>query len=122
MEEVLKQILNKLDIMEGKVNKIDNIEKELKEIKENQNSLKEEQSIFKEEINKRLNRVEFEFIDTRVTLKNEIIPTLVTIAENQERMFTCLTNLVTTTESIKQDVAVISEHVRRHEDKLESLT
>lgn len=112
MEEVLKQILNKLDTMEEKVNKIDNIEKELKEIKE-------EQSIFKEEINKRLNRVEFEFIDTRITLKNEIIPTLVNIAENQERMFTCLVNLVTTTESIKQDVAVIGNKVRQHEDKLE---
>lgn len=41
-EQILKEILSKLNAIEEKVNKIDDIEKELKELKEGQNSLKKD--------------------------------------------------------------------------------
>ena len=41
-EQILKEILSKLNAIEEKVNKIDGIEKELKELKEGQNSLKKD--------------------------------------------------------------------------------
>jgi chromosome segregation ATPase len=39
-----------------------------------------------------------------------------------DKILSFVSNLVTTTESIKQDVTVINERVKQHEDKLELLS
>jgi hypothetical protein len=42
--------------------------------------------------------------------------------EKQDKILSFVSNLVITTEGIKQDVAVINERVKQHEDKLELLS
>ncbi len=44
------------------------------------------------------------------------------MSEKQDKILSAVSNLVVTVEGIKQDVSVISERVRQHEDKLESLS
>ncbi len=44
------------------------------------------------------------------------------MSEQQKTMVTQVVNLVTTVEGIRQEVTAIGERVRKHEDKLESLT
>ncbi|MEQ8173355.1 MAG: hypothetical protein ABRQ38_31005 [Candidatus Eremiobacterota bacterium] len=96
------QIDERFDRLE---NKIDNFEKKT-EIKFDQ-------------MDKRLNRIEFEIVDMKVT-QGQMLSTLKEMSEQQKTMVTQVVNLVTTVEGIRQEVTAIGERVRQHEDKLES--
>ncbi len=136
-DEILNKILEKLDILEKGQDElrveIAKGQNELRaeiakgqdelrvEIAKGQDELRNDFNSFREETNKRLDRVEFEFIDTRITIKKEIIPVINIMAENQKIMFNHVTNLTTTMEDLKQEVTAIGHRVREHEEKLETL-
>ncbi|MEQ8223295.1 MAG: hypothetical protein ABRQ37_13385, partial [Candidatus Eremiobacterota bacterium] len=99
----------------------DELRKGQDELRKGQDELRNDFNNFREETNKRLDRVEFEFIDTRITIKKEIIPVINIIAENQKIMFNHVTNLTTTMEDLKQEITATGHRVREHEEKLETL-
>jgi len=135
-DEILNKILDKLDILEKGQDELraeftkgqdelrkgqDELRKGQDELRKGQDELRNDFNSFREETNKRLDRVEFEFIDTRITIKKEIIPVINIMAENQQIMFNHITNLTTTMEDLKQEVTAIGHRVREHEEKLETL-